>query len=181
MSPGRPMDATTYEPKSLEERLDRMESADAIRRLVARYSNIVDVSDVSQLGALFVEDVRTSHVTESGATEVRAGREALQNWFASTKQCGLPREHFIGNHTIDFTGRDTATGILYGMTSAATAEGPWTLTGLKYLDKYVREAGEWLFRSRRFVVLYVADLKLRPGPFEGWGAPRSAEVMGRQG
>ena len=144
-------------------RLDRLESAEAIRQLVSRYSDAVDRSDLEALGVLFVEDVKTVFAGPAGQAVVEVGREPLKRWFGATPAFGQPRAHMVGNHVIDFTGPDTATGVVYCQAFVrAAGTGDWTRTLLKYLDRYVRRDGRWMFHSRKPVVWHVAEVSLLP-------------------
>src|SRR3954447_23993242 len=71
MSPPGP-----WEPATVDERLDRLESLAAIRQLPYRYAVAVDSRDIEMLVDLFVPDVRVG--TEA------SGREALKGWYTAT-------------------------------------------------------------------------------------------------
>ena len=76
------------------QRLDRLESIEAIRQLVARYALATDSRDLDALVALFVDDVQV------GAD--RKGRDALREFFErSLREVGVTIL-FVGNHVIDF-------------------------------------------------------------------------------
>ena len=47
--------------QGLEERLDRLESIDEIRQLVAKYSLSLDMRDLDAHVNLFAQDIRVSH------------------------------------------------------------------------------------------------------------------------
>src|SRR5215207_267317 len=87
------------------ERLDRLESIEANRRLVARYALATDSRDVDTLVGLFVDDVQV------GAD--RRGRDALREFFdRSLREVGVTIL-FVGNHVIDFDDADHARGLVY--------------------------------------------------------------------
>jgi hypothetical protein len=86
------------------------------------------------------------------------GRDALKQWFASTPSFGRSRAHFIGNHVIEFTGPDSATGVVYCQGSSEQSGGStWRTVLLKYKDRYVRRQGRWYFLSRYATGWYSAE------------------------
>ena len=58
----------TWEPSSLEERVDRLESLAAIRQLPSRYALALDSRDMESLVQLFVPDVRVGSDTSGRDT-----------------------------------------------------------------------------------------------------------------
>lgn len=84
------------------DRLDRLESIEAIRQLVARYALATDSRDLDALVSLFVDDVRVG-------ADAR-GRDALRAFFdRSLREVGVTIL-FVGNHVIDFDDPDHARG-----------------------------------------------------------------------
>lgn len=141
-------------------RLDRLESIEQIRQLAARYALALDRRDVVGLAGLFVSDVKVG--------DGRVGRAALADWFDQILRPYRITFHLIGNHIIDFTGPDTARGLVYCRPEHEVGE-EWIVMPLIYHDRYAREDGEWYFRSRKpkpFYAAGVADNPLRvPGRF----------------
>ncbi|WP_432842622.1 nuclear transport factor 2 family protein [Dactylosporangium sp. CA-092794] len=136
-----------------EQRLDRLESIEAIRQLAARYALALDGRDVATMAGLFVEDVE---VGRHGA-----GREALRAFFDRILRPYRLTFHLIGNHVIDFTGPDTATGIVYCRPEHEVGD-LWIVMPMAYFDRYERRDGRWLFRSRAPKAFYAADVLERP-------------------
>ena len=64
----------TWQPDSLEERLDRMESYAAIQQLASRYARALEARDMDTVVSMFHPDVQV------GAD--RRGREALKEWMS---------------------------------------------------------------------------------------------------
>ena len=60
----------------VEERLERLESIDEIRQLVAKYCLGIDMRNLDALCGLFPEDVQVS--------KDRSGRRELKLWFDET-------------------------------------------------------------------------------------------------
>jgi len=155
---------------SLEQRLERLESSDEIRQLVARYCLALDMRDLDALCGLFPEDVRVGR----GQT----GRAALRRWFDETLRVQFTgTAHVTGNHIIEFEGRDRARGAVYSRNEHETGD-EWVIMTMIYWDEYERLGGRWYFRRRLPLYWYATDLnrpplgerKLRwPGrePYEG--------------
>jgi hypothetical protein len=144
-----------WQPASLEERVDRLESLAAIQQLPYRYGVAIDSRDMDMMVELFVPDVRV------GREEV--GREALKRWFTTTMSHSRSSCHFIGNHVVDFDDADRARGIVYCHDELdQPQDGEWVQGQLQYWDTYRRVGGEWFFERRRFHRLYITDWLNRP-------------------
>src|SRR3954451_12791257 len=94
-----------WEPTTVDERLDRLESLAAIRQLPYRYAVAVDSRDIEMLVDLFVPDVRVR--------KEASGREALKGWYTETLGKTKSSCHFVGNHVVDFDDADQGRGIVY--------------------------------------------------------------------
>lgn len=135
-------------------RLDRLESAEQIRQLAARYAVALDSRNVAELAGLFVSDVKVG--------DGRTGREALANWYDPILRPYGITIHFVGNHVIDFSGPDTATGLVYCRPEHQVGD-QWIVMPVVYHDRYQREAdGRWYFRSRKPKPFYSADVRQNP-------------------
>ncbi|WP_029136394.1 nuclear transport factor 2 family protein [Nakamurella lactea] len=138
----------------LVERIDRLESAEQIRQLAARYPVALDSRNVADLAALFVSDVKVG--------DGRVGRSALAQWYDPILRPYGITIHFVGNHVIDFTGPDTATGLVYCRPEHQVGD-QWIVMPVVYHDRYQREAdGNWYFRSRKPKPFYAADVQQNP-------------------
>lgn len=146
-----------WSPASLEERLDRVESLDAIRQLVARYCLALDMRDLDALCGLFPEDVRVSRD--------RSGRRALKVWFDQTlREQFTGTAHVTGNHIIEFETPDRARGLVYSRNEHETGDA-WVIMTMMYWDAYERIGDAWLFRRRLPLYWYATDLNAPPvGP-----------------
>ncbi len=143
----------------LAARLDRLESVEQIRQLVSRYALALDSRDVTALAALFANDVRVG--------DGRVGRAALAEWFDGILRPYRITFHIVGNHVIDFTGPDTADGLVYCRPEHEVGD-QWIVMPVVYHDRYVREAdGRWYFRSRKPKPLYAADVRQNPARVPG--------------
>jgi hypothetical protein len=144
-----------WQPATLEERVDRMESLAAIQQLAYRYGLAVDSRDMDALVALFRPDVRVG--------PEHSGREALKEWYARRLVGFHSSIHFIGNHIVDFDGADRAHGVVYCRDELDRfSSGQWEVGTIQYWDTYVRVDGEWCFDRRRFHRWYIVDALERP-------------------
>lgn len=149
--------------ETLSERLDRLESAEAIRQLAFGYALALDARDLDAITALYVDDVRVG--------EGREGRAALRSVFDVSLRQFTASAHHVTNHLIEFTGLDAATGLVSCRVEHEV--GPdWVTASLLYHDRYARRNGRWLIQGRVQTRLYataqddppVGPLKLRwPG------------------
>jgi hypothetical protein len=146
-------------PASLEARLDRLESLDEIRQLVAKYCLALDARDLDALVGLFPEDVRVSRD--------ESGRRALKRWFDQTLRVQFTgTAHVTGNHVIEFDDADHARGLVYSRNEHETGDA-WVYMTMMYWDRYERIGGRWLFRRRLPLYWYAADLRTPPlGPLK---------------
>jgi hypothetical protein len=145
----------TYQPATVEARLDRMESLAAIHQLAFRYALCLDSRDMDALVRLFPENVRV------GRDE--SGRAALHRWFSETMSAMRTSVHLIGNHIVDFEDADHARGIVYCRDELERPDsGLWQVGVLQYWDRYVRIDGDWYFERRKFHRFYIVDALTRP-------------------
>jgi len=141
-------------PDSVEARLDRLESTDAIRQLVAKYCLGLDLRDLDALCGLFPEDVRVSRDA--------SGRRALKVWFDETLRVQFTgTAHVTGNHVIEFDDADHARGVVYSRNEHETGD-EWIIMTMVYWDRYERIDGDWLFRRRLPLYWYATDLNAPP-------------------
>jgi hypothetical protein len=150
---GEMTSTTTWNPKTIEERLDRLESLDEIRQLPHRYALAVDTRNLDDLVALFIEDVQIGRD--------KFGREALREQFLP----GLARigdsVHFVGNHVIDFESAHEARGVVTCRDEIEYG-GEWRVGMIQYWDTYSRRNGRWYFKRRRLHRWYLVDALTRP-------------------
>jgi SnoaL-like domain len=135
-------------------RLERLESIEEIRQLVARYALALDMRDLDALCSLFPADVRV------GQSE--RGREALRRWFDATLRSQFTgTAHVTGNHLIELRGADRAQGVVYSRNEHETGD-EWIWMTMLYVDDYERIDGRWLFRRRLPLYWYAADPRRPP-------------------
>jgi hypothetical protein len=143
-----------WTPQSVDERLDRLESLDALRQLVAKYCLSLDMRDLDALCGLFPEDVRVSRD--------QSGRRALKRWFDQTlREQFSGTAHVTGNHVIEFDAPDHARGLVYSRNEHETGDA-WIIMTMMYWDRYERVNGSWFFRRRLPLYWYATDLNSPP-------------------
>jgi len=143
-----------WRPDGISDRLNRLESTEAIRQLVAKYCLALDMRDLDALCGLFPEDVRVSRQ--------ETGRRALKIWFDQTlREQFTGTAHVTGNHIIEFDDCDHARGLVYSRNEHET-EGVWVIMTMMYWDRYERLDDQWLFRRRLPLYWYATDLRQPP-------------------
>ena len=157
---------------TLEGRVDRLESIDEIRQLVAKYSLALDMRDADAWVGLYPRDVRVGKGS--------SGRAALKQWFDTTmRERFTGTAHVTGNHVIEFDDTDHAHGLVYSR-NEHEMDGRWIVMTMMYWDQYERrdDDGEprWYFRRRLTLYWYashaieppVGPLKMRWPDQEPW-------------
>ena len=142
--------------KVFEQRIDRLEDIEAIRRLKWQYGLAADDRkecrvDIERTVALFAPD----GVWENSRFGRAQGREAIRKHFATAPAQIEWSLHFLQDTGIEIAAdRRTARGRWYLM-EAARMKNPKTgafeqvwLAGV-YDDEFVRLAGQWLFQRVR--------------------------------
>jgi len=149
-----------WQPATVEERLDRMESYAAIQQLVSRYARALDARDMDTLVALFHPDVRVG--------PDQRGREALKVWMSDVMSQMRTSVHLVANHVIDFGDADHATGVVYCRDELERPDrDQWAVGAIQYWDEYVRVEGEWCINRRSLYRWYMVDALERPSPGAG--------------
>jgi len=133
--------------------LERVVARDEIRQLACRYALAIDSRDIETLVRLFVPDVRVG--------SDRRGREALRETFEASLSAIGVSILFVGNHVIDFSDADHATGVVYCRGQIQDGE-KWIEQAIQYRDVYERRDGEWLFVRRVHVLWYGVETAERP-------------------
>ena len=135
--------------KSLAQRLERLEAADAIRALKLRYLRACDDKNPEAMRACFVADGAHIHYDRIGSF---AGRDALVQCFTELACRPTLREmHFAGPGEVRVLDDGTARGrwdLAY--LALDDASGARTFLAGRYADEYVCIDGTWLIRSTVF-------------------------------
>ena len=140
-------------------RIDRLESLDEIRQLVAKYSLSLDMRDLDAHVNLFAPDIRVSREL--------TGRAHLKRWLDDTLRLQFTgTSHHIGNHIIEFDDPDHAHGVVYSKNEHETpredGDTEWVIMQMLYWDNYERIDGRWYFRRRLPCYWYATDLNKPP-------------------
>jgi hypothetical protein len=152
-----------WQPATVEERVDRLESLAQIRQLAMRYGMAIDARDLDMLVDLFAPDVRVGR-------ELR-GREALRAWYDHALRTPRTSVHFVVNHIVDFDDADHAAGVVYCRDELERPElGEWQVGTIQYWDRYERFDGAWCFVERTFHRWYLVDALERPAHGAGLNA-----------
>ena len=139
---------------TLEARIDRLESLDAIRQLAAKYSLALDMRDMDAMVNLFEANVRVG--------KDASGRQALRAYMDGTLRSPFTgTSHHIGGHIIEFDDPDHAHGICYSKNEHETGD-EWVIMQMMYADDYVRVDGRWYFARRLPLYWYATDLNKPP-------------------
>jgi len=139
---------------TLEARIDRLESIDAIRQLVGRYSLSLDMRDLDAHVNLFAPDIRVGK-DQVGRTYLKAWvDDTLRNQFTGTS-------HHLGQHIIEFKDADHALGVVYSKNEHECGA-EWVIMQMLYWDDYERIDGAWYFRRRLPCYWYATDLNKPP-------------------
>jgi SnoaL-like protein len=134
--------------------LEHIEIERACERLVYAYSRALDVGDMSAAADFFT--LNGSMSRPMAPDQVIQGREAIRASLL-TRPKTLLTKHLATNIVIDVEGHDSARGISYLTMIATTppqdAQPPFGSQGPLYfgqfVDRFVREKGEWKFLERR--------------------------------
>ncbi|MBN7796510.1 nuclear transport factor 2 family protein [Parahaliea mediterranea] len=143
---------------TIEARLDRLESTEEIRQLVAKYALSLDMRDLDAHVNLFAADIRVSRE--------KVGRGHLKRWLDDTLRLQFTgTSHHTGNHIIEFDDADHAHGVVYSKNEHETPSpggDEWVIMQMMYWDNYERIDGRWYFRRRLPCYWYATDLNRPP-------------------
>jgi len=138
---------------SPEEAADRL----AIRELFDAYAHCADRRDAKGQMDLFTEDTRFLVFMDATAAEPSQelhGRESLAPVFDNLNIYNATM-HFNGQSTVFLDG-DQATGesycLAHHLTIGGDGERTMMIASIRYLDKFLKQDGRWLFAERRLMV-----------------------------
>ena len=153
------MEMSTARARTLEERIDRLESEREIHALVHRYAELCDAAyDPDGLAALFTEDATWSSRTRDGSVDFGRyeGREAIRAFFAgASRDLGPMTLHYLLEPRVELAedgGSASGTCYLLGILErrpaaavAGSAERERVILGGLYSHRFQRVDGRWLF------------------------------------
>jgi ketosteroid isomerase-like protein len=128
----------------------------AIRELVDAYAHCADRRDAEGQKALFTEDTHFVVYMNGEGTEPSKelnGREALTPVFADLNRYEATT-HFNGQSTVALDG-DRATGESYCLAHhlfTEAGERKLMVASLRYIDRFTKSDGRWLFAERNLYV-----------------------------
>src|SRR4051812_11817603 len=151
----------TDDMSALATRVERLESVNEIKTLVARYAELIDRRDIDGLVQLYVEDVPVGR---------KVGRDALAASFRRVLGPSSPFRvtvHFVGADSVDLdpSDPDRATGVAYCRSEHEVGD-QWVVVLFQYTDTYARRDGRWLVQDRVMRAFYGADVLERPNGTE---------------
>jgi uncharacterized protein (TIGR02246 family) len=132
---------------TLEQRVQRLEDVEAIRRLKQEYAGYCDNAyEPDGLASLFMEDATWDAIELDFHL---AGRQKIHDFFAEVHKDNSFALHYILGHVIDVAeDGENATGTWY-IWMPATIKGDATWTAAQYTDTYKKVDGRWFFQTVR--------------------------------
>src|SRR5690349_13166849 len=142
-------------PGDVEQRLRRLEDRAEIADLIAAYGLGVDDKDLDVIARSFTGDA----VFEPGGGRAQpvSGRDAILAYYRESFERSGASFHYPHTRLLDFEDDDEATGIVTSHVESAK-EGATFVMGLRYYDRYRREAGRWRIARRTLRFLYAMPL-----------------------
>ncbi len=130
------------DPRALDTLLDK----EMIRELVLLYSRGVDRKDIELLKTLYTKDATDDH-----GAHFKGPADAYIEFLERSLPGLLAGGHFVCNHLIAVDGA-TAEGEVYALAYHIFSDGKGgamqDVAGVRYVDRYAKENGRWLFASR---------------------------------
>jgi uncharacterized protein (TIGR02246 family) len=145
-----PSTKTSYE--HLAERIDRLESIEAIHCLIGDYNRAVDRKDRELFVEIFTADGRWEL-----AGEVATGTDELLR-LAQDVWDGLPESHHYTCNIKTVIDGDSATSVSDVHVSGTDTKGRAVLIAASYDDQLVRAEGRWRFAGRAVVIHFRAPI-----------------------
>jgi ketosteroid isomerase-like protein len=155
---------------TLEQKVDRALAYEEIRQLAYRYAVAIDSRDLETLASLYADEALFSGKPLSRA-------EIVQRFSAMLTSSPVTILN-VGNHLIDFDDEDHARGTVYARCEGEVGPETWLVQVVVYLDRYVRQGGEWRFLSREHLLFYGADMLTRPIGLPPAGTPENGAGKG---
>ncbi|NRB37615.1 MAG: nuclear transport factor 2 family protein [Pseudomonadales bacterium] len=118
----------------------------AIYDLVFKYCRAVDRRDFASLAALYHEDSIDDH----GGMFKGTGKEFVV-WLPEVLSGMKVTSHTVTNHLVTVQGNQ-AEGEVYCNAYHLTPDNTEIIIGGRYLDKYIKENGQWYFKHRKIVM-----------------------------
>lgn len=159
--------------QDLEERIAALEGAvqtlrdqEALRALRYRYHECINEGKYDEIPGLFTED----GTLDFGYLGKANGRAELVKFFQGVSKLLSFVKQFIHNHVVQVQG-DQGTGLSY-LEARSVSKGESYMVAARYDDEYVRQNGQWKFKSMNLTPYFTVPLR------EGW-AQEDRLKMGR--
>jgi hypothetical protein len=120
--------------------VDRLESAEQIRQLVARYAVAYDARDVETLTSIWAPDVREAQMA-----------------IVTPRLTPTRSFHLVTPPALTFEDEDLARGQAVIRAEVEAGE-QWLAVGGVYDDTFVRSEGAWYLSKRVFTAAYSGDV-----------------------
>lgn len=143
------------EPRSLEQRIARLEDRQAIAQLTASYCFAIDDRDLDTVGRLFTDQGHFGSL--DGAMSAR-GREAIVEQFRSRFSVLGASNHVAHNQLIHLDSATRAHGLVSSHAEVWRMERTM-VTALRYTDQYEKVDGEWRFAERLLSFMYYLPIE----------------------
>ena len=137
----------------------------AIRELIEAYAHCADRRDAQGQMTLFTEDthfVVYMNAKDPTPSQELHDRQALAPVFGELNKYDATT-HFVGQSTIITLTSDTATGETYCLAHHVMVDGDkrsLMVASLRYLDRFVKFDGAWLFAERLLYVDWIDERSL---------------------
>ena len=152
---------------ALEGAVRNLDDQDAIRALRCRYHECINERKFAEILDLFTEDGDL----DFGYLGKAHGRAELTKFFVELVPGLLSFvKQFVHNHMVQVQG-ERATGLSY-LEAKSVAKGESYLVAARYDDEYVKQNGQWKFKSMHLTPYFTVPLR------EGW-AQEDRLKMGR--
>lgn len=151
---------------ALEQKVQTLNDQEAVRTLRHRYHQCINEGQYAAIPDLFIDN----GTLDFGYLGKANGRAELVKFFAGVGNLLSFVKQFIHNHMVQVQG-DTGTGLSY-LEAKSVSKGESYLVAARYDDEYVRQNGQWKFKSMNLTPYFTVPLR------EGW-AQEDRLKMGR--
>jgi uncharacterized protein (TIGR02246 family) len=132
---------------TVEERLQRLEDLEEIRRLFEEYARCLDAGDHAAYADLFTEDGELQ--AQLGKAKGRAEiQDLLDARLKGDRPAPRTAFHQIGNATIEVAGDRATSRVMWAYMTHDDGSYPLILQVGHYDDELVRDGGRWRFARR---------------------------------
>jgi ketosteroid isomerase-like protein len=143
--------------QELEKRIQVLEDTEAIKRLKARYSRIIDGPCPEEVGKIVTENA----VLVYGNLGTLKGRTAISDYFKKYPDIRSFRVHYFSQPEITVDG-DCAYGRWYMWVPCSTGDGRAIWSSGYEEEKYEKVHGEWLIAELKLISIFRTPYE------EGW-------------